>query len=574
MRDEARPGWDSAYRSLLAAAACLLAAAPAGAEQLYGTLTVQYQQVEQSVRVLDPDSTWRSFRQKREYWLQNYEVNYTERFTERLHLLTQLRYTDVNYLGSDTGERTPYGSLRLMHPEYGFSATYRPITTVSEVAAGALPGAPDSAAELREFTARRREATVFAYVAPRRLPRLDLSWIRRSLEDDVSATKSVGLDRSGRLSYDLGPLSLRGGYGTLARQAPASGAMQTYQKAGDAGASWRALSTTDKSLLFDYQFTGYERTASAGAGDRTYSHAASAAGNLRQSTAANWTLYYGFRRAELRSSTTSYTTDHDGSLLFNYTPRRTVTMAAGGGVRTVRQLQQEDLLWYATALATVQGPVRPGWVGLASLTHTSNWEPAKRSFNVETGRLGSTFTLARDLSANADLQVIANGDTAARAARTVLQPAVGVTARPLPGIYVEYSWRFYRAGPDLWEATSRSSSDRLDLRWTPLPSLELVGSIGHTGDLPANDPRATVRQATVRWTPSRAFQLTGGYVKSTQERAFAVADRLSGRDLFTARLLASPSRSLTFNAGYSLADRGLPTESSQVDGAVTLTFGR
>jgi hypothetical protein len=87
-----------------------------------------------------------------------------------------LRFTDVNYVGSASSERTPYGSLRLMHPEYGVSATYRPITTVGSVGAGNAGAPTDSSGTTLEFTARRREATVFAYLAPRRLPRLDVTW--------------------------------------------------------------------------------------------------------------------------------------------------------------------------------------------------------------------------------------------------------------------------------------------------------------------------------------------------------------------------------------------------------------
>ena len=64
-------------RLLAATAACSSAAHPAAAEQLFGSLSVQYQQVEQRLRFLDADSTLRDTRVKREFFLQNYELNYT-----------------------------------------------------------------------------------------------------------------------------------------------------------------------------------------------------------------------------------------------------------------------------------------------------------------------------------------------------------------------------------------------------------------------------------------------------------------------------------------------------------------
>lgn len=561
-------------RLLAAMATCSSAAHPAAAEQLFGSLSVQYQQVEQNVRFLDADSTLRDTRVKREFFLQNYELNYTAQFTPRLNLLTQLRFTNLDYLNSPQAERTPYGSVRLIHPAYGLTASYRPITTVStlDLGGGDAPG-DTSVAEL-EITSRRREATVFAYLAPQRLPRLDLTWIRRSVEDGLTGRKTTGLDRNARLSYSAGPLSLRGGYGTLARKLPTDAAAQTFQKSYDGGASLRAISRPDRSLLFDYQFTGYERGTVGSRQDRTRSHAASVSGNLRPSAVTNWTLYYGYRRSDLRGQAETDLQDHNGNLLFNYAPTRALSFSAGGGVHTVRLEQQEDLRWSLTAIASAQGPVRPGWLGVAGLTHTTNWEPGKQRFNIETARAGSEFLLARGLKANLDLQAIVNGDTAARQNRVVLQPSAGVTANPLSGIYVDYSWRLYRSGPDLGTSTSRSASDRLEVRWMPLRTLELTGSVGHTGNLPDNDPRSTVRAATLRWTPSAGFQFNTGFVKSTQERSFAVANQLSGRDLFTARLLARLSRSFTLDTGISLADRGLPTESTQLDAAVTWTFGR
>jgi hypothetical protein len=546
----------------------------ARADELSGSLSMQYQQVDQRLRLMNPDSTFRSTTQRREYWLQSYELNYSSQFTDRLHFLTQLRYTDVNFVGRPESERVPFVSMRLIHPEYGVTASFRPATTVGVVSAAGFGAPPGAAAAPQEITSQRRETSLIAYLAPTRLPRLDLAWVRRSLRDDISNRTDVGLDRSARSTYEVGPLSLRAGYGTLARQVGDIGRNETFQRSYDAGTSLRALSRPNATLLLDYQFTGNDRGAGAAGRDRAYTHTASVSGNLRQSRVTNWTLYYGYRRSALRSAEDSDLNDHDGSLLFNYTPRRALNFSAGGGVHTVRPDQREDLLWYATAIAAAQGPVRHGWTGTASLTHVTNWDPTRKSFGIETGRLGSGFILARGLTANLDVQMTANGDSAARGARVVLQPSAGVTASPLRGLYADYSWRVYRAGPTLGRSTSHAVSDRLELRWRPRPTLELTGGLGHTGALPRNQPRAVTRQLTLRWTPSARFQATGSYVKSTQTQSFAAAEQLSGQELVTTRLLAGLSRSLTLNAGYSLTNRHRPTQASQVDAMMTWTFGR
>jgi hypothetical protein len=442
---------------------------------------------------------------------------------------------------------------------------------VSAATFGAPPGA---AVAQREITSQRREASVVAYLSPRRLPRLDLTWVRRSLTDDISNRTDVGFDRSARAAYDVGPLSVRGGYGTLARRVAETGRSETFQRSFDGGATWRAVSRTNASLVVDYQLTGNDRGTGPAGHDRAYTHAATVSGNLRQTRTTSWNLYYGYRRSALRSLESSDLNDHDGSLLFNYSPKRALNLAAGGGVHTVRPEQREELLWYATALATAQGPVRPGWTGTASLSHVTNWDPSRRAFGVETARAGSSFLLARGLTATADIQMTANGDTAARESRVVLQPTAGVVATPLRGIHLEYSWRVYRSGPSLGRAASHSVSDRLEVRWQPRAALDVTGSLGHTGALPQNRPQAVTRQVTVRWVPSTRFQATGTYVKSTQNSSFAAADLLSGQELISTRLLAGLSRSLTLNTGYSLTNRNRPTQASQVDAMLTWTFGR
>ncbi len=559
-------------------AALSLAATAAQAQGgLAGHLQVQYQKVEQSTRLLQPDGTLRESRLERESWIQNYEVNHSTRFGDQWNLYSQLNLTDLSYVGRPEGSRTPSGTLRLVHPAFGLSGSYRPSTTTTTFGPAGLGGVGLDTLQDRapsRLTTKNQEATLAAYLSAAKLPRLDLSWIRRHREQGAASPGETGITRSARLSYDAGPLNVRGGYGDIAREPAGSAAPQTFQRAMDGGAGLRLGGAGALSGTLQYDFSASRRGESAGPSNRTRMHAALLGGDLRRSGRSGLSLNYSYRRTEIRDHVPASLDDHEGTLLYNYAPTRSSRLAGVGGVRTLRAGSESGLQRYASFIASADGTVRPQWTGVASASHVTNWDPGRGPYSIETFHVGSRFRLAQGLELTPDAQVSVNGDSAARDSRVVSQLAAGLLVAPLRGISCRYSDRFYRAGPGLGGARAESRSTTLDLRWKPVPTLELAGSYGVTGAFPRNDPRLSTRQLNLSWIPSRGFQLTGNYSRSDQSRGGGVANQLRGREILGTRVLASLTRSTLLSLGLHQSDPHRASFARQVEATVTQSFGR
>ena len=571
MRDDR--GRRTARRACWVLAPALLAAGAAGAESLSGHLQVQYQQLQQSVSVRMPDGSLRQQTLSRSFWVQNYELNHSARIGENLNVFSQLRLTDLAYRGRPEATRTPYGTLRLSHPLYGLTGSHRPTTTTGVISPAGFGAAADSARS-RQVISRNQETLLSGYLSAPKLPRLDLSWLRRHRNRDEVTREETGISRNARASWETGPLNLRAGYADLLQQAGGAMGTRTRQRGLDAGAGFRLTPAEGLSLSLDYDFADTRRGTGGGRTDRTRTHGAVLTGGLRQSSRSDWSLNYSYRRTAFAFPSETRLDDHDGGLVYTYRPTRALRFSSAGGLRTARTSTATELVRYLSATASADGQFRPGWQGVATAAHITNWQPGRGRYSVESARTGSRFKIRQGLDANADLQVTSTGDTAARGARVVAQAGAGVAALPLRSLALSFSERRYRSGPGLDRVTANSRATTWDVRWRPVRGLEADLNVSRTGALPRNDPRVTTTQWTLRWEPSRQLQLAGNLSRSGQSRQSGFADQLRGREVAGGRLLAGLWRSLTLNAGVNVAEPGRAGESRQYDAALTKTFGR
>ncbi|HVP39116.1 MAG TPA: hypothetical protein VMS93_08040 [Candidatus Saccharimonadales bacterium] len=539
-----------------------LAAAGARAGELRGLLQVQYQQLED----VTPQGN-----QVRRSFLQTYELDHTLNLGGGANLASQLQVNKSSIVGSAERTITPLGSVRLVHPLFGLFASYRP---VSQRGADSL-------------TTRQQETQLSGYFGRAGLPRLELSWIRRHQDPrdlrpgDTAATviannrfsEATSVTRNVRATHDLGPLSLRAGYGDQTQEGGGPAAPQVTQKNYDAGASLRLAVRRDLVFLLQYDYTFNQRGAAGGPTDRDRNHSASISGGMKLSPKLDWNLNYSFRRSEVRGTAPSDLNDHDGALMFTYHPTTGVTLLSGTGVRTTRTAEQQDVLGYVLVSASADGRVRPGWTGSANVTRSWNRFPGGQNFWVDTYHAGSRFTLARGLDLLADLQTSANGDTAARSSRVVTQATLGAQATPLPKIYLGLSGRAYRSGPGLTENLTRSNSSSVDVRWTP-GAADVSFNYTSSGALPRNDPRVSTTTVNVGWRRSQSFQLVLSYTSSSQTQTTPGLQPLVGREVFGGRVLAALSRTVRLTAGISAVDPYRVTRSRAMDMTVTKSFGR
>ncbi|MBI5836553.1 MAG: hypothetical protein HZB25_04850 [Candidatus Eisenbacteria bacterium] len=554
-------------REIAAAAAVAIACAlpaPRARADLQGYLQVQFQQLEQVTP--QGNSLQRSF-------LQSYQASHSTGLGHGIGLSSQFQLNKTSFVDRVERVVSPQGSVRMDHPFFGLFASYRP---------GSSRGS-DS------LTTRQQETLLSGYLAPRGLPRLDVSWIRRhqdarelrAIDTSTAARETARLSegatisRQLRAAQELGPVSLRAGYydqkfdGADPRQA------RDQQRSWDAGGTYAATLFGKLGVQASYDYTDNRRGLSAPVSDFTRMHSANVSANVKISPKAEWNLGYSYRHTAQRVNATQGTlNDHDGSSILGYRPTAATLLSAGGGVRTARTPQKEDVLGYLVVSASAQGSVRPGWAGTALATASWNRFPGGQEFWVSTARAGSTFGLADGLELLADLQASSNGDTAARDTRVISQGSLSLRATPLRPIQVVVSGRLYHGGPGLLENTVRSSTGMLEVHWTPWPTFRVNWSYTQTGALPRGDPRVSTTMVNLDWKPGRTLEAAVFYTSSNQSRTTSNIQSLTGRENLGARLLAALSPSTRLIVGVSAVDPYRSTRSRAMEVTFTKSFGR
>ncbi len=572
MRGESRTG---GARSALAVAllALLVHAGSARAQGAYGFVTGQYQRYEQSLRVTNPDGTSRMVTRAREFWIQTYDLNHQAFLRPNLQLVSNLRYTDLAYVKLPDASRTAAGSLRLNHSVFSLYGTHSPASATIGVSPGGL-SQPGDTARILSFTAKTQDTQLGAAVFVPSLPRVDLSWARRHRAADLMSPDETAVNRNAHAAYELGPVSFFGSLGDQRREPKGSDPVVATQRVASAGASLNMAPTPNSNLGLAYDI-GDTRNRRGGLTTNTSrTQGGNLSGTWRPSLITDLSASYVVRHSSSVTSRRFNSTDQDGSLYFNVAPTRGVRLTAGAGARTVNSGNGQDLLRYATAVASGEGNVRPGWYGVASASHTTNWDPVRGAFWAEMVRGSSRMKLARGLEAEGYVQVAASGDTASRDQRWNTDASGRLNADPLRSLRLGYATRIYRVGPRLGSATAHSRSQTVDVRWQPVRTLEMVGSYSQNETFSRENPRTSMRTASARWSPLPQWQFSGNWTRSEESRTDVVANQLSGREIMGARVAGALSRRLTLNGGASVADHGAPSESRQYDASLTMSFGR
>jgi hypothetical protein len=560
--------------ALLATVGGSMAARPLFAQGLHGSFQAQFQRFERPRLVANADGTYRTELLTRELWVQTWDFNHQAYLKPQLLLQSTFRYTDLAYLRQPEASRSPYTSVRLTHPWFGVFGSHQPSATTGLMSRDGV-GAPTDTSETVEVTSRTQDTSVGGNLGAPGWPRLDVAWTRRHRDRDAIATEATSVQRFARMTWDRGALSLHGSLGDQRREGEvASRAGVLTQQNLSAGGSYRVAPWRATSFQLMLDLSDARNPRPGGRDLRSRSQSASLSGERRETEKLIWNLNYFLRRTSSNAGGTASPADHDGSLVLNYSPSRAVRLTGGGGARTSRLLDDQRMTRYVTAVASANGRVREHWTGAASASHTTQWDPFRGVTNLETVQLNSQLRLIRGLSADANLQVSSQSDSAAHAEHSTRDLSLRVQAAPLRSLSIGLAERHFQVGSGLTVASGRSRTTTLDARWVPVRSVEVIGSHGVSGTLPDNRPRVTTDMANLRLSLASKLQLTGTWSRSAETRADASANPLSGREIATARMVAALSGSLSVNAGFSVAERGTPRESRQYDAAVVMGFRR
>lgn len=538
-----------------AAASILIAAVPPSghAETLRGYAQVQYQSQDQRGGLAD-DVQW---------WLRSVHLDYGTKFRNDVDVTVQGEWNDLTFVDRPDRQLNPRGSIRLAHRDFGATTSYRPLR-VTDVAG---------------VTTRQRETTVSGYLRRRNLPQLSGTFVRRRQLAVGLSPATTAVSGTVTALYDLGPVDLHGGWNSQVRSTDLDDDNRTSQVNWTGGGTWN-VARRKSSLNAGFEFQEGRRHAERGPTSRSSGRSATLTGGHRFTKRLDAGLTYGYRHSAAANVTTRKLDDHDGTLLLSFRPRPAVTFSGGGGLRTARFTDQQEIERYLVVSAAAQGSIRPGWTGGANLARSYNWLPGEPSRPVDAGVLTSRMRLARGLDVHAQTQVTAArasstvADTSGARSRVTSQTSLGFLATPLRQITVGYTRSDYRTGEGVFDPRARSHSDTWDGRWNPVPSIQFSGNLSRARGLNASEPSLRTRNATATWSPGGAFQLSGTYTRNDRSQFSAFSQSVAGREVYGARLLASIAREWRVQVSVNDVDPGQPTHVRQWDATLTRNVRR
>jgi hypothetical protein len=527
--------------------------APATAQSLRGYTQVQFQRFDLVGTSSD-----------RDLWLRTLQLDVTRRLARRYDVTGQIYWNEISTVGRPDRIRSPHGTLRLAHPQFGAWLNYRPLRTTDALG----------------LTTTSNEMQASGYFTRPHLPALNATWTRRTQDTPTAAPSPATVTRNLTAAQSLGPVSLRAGWFDQSHDAIAGSAPGDQRRNVMGGGEVR-FGPRRASFLAQYDVNEAKRMVAGRLTERSLFHTAALNGTGRLTRKTDVSVAYGFRRTMTRGAFRSDLDDHEGSALLNVRPRPALRFSSGGGVRTVHTVEQNELQWYLLLLGSVEGRLRPDWTGRAGVARSFNWTGSDRARPIDTYQASTTMRLARglDLSANSQVSVTdptgrAQADSIGRNSRVVSQGSLAITAMPLRRITGVVSLQGYRSGPGLTRAASTSRSSAFDVRWTPYRALDLTGSLQRSRGLRRGDPTLTIWRGTGQWTPSRSFQVDATYLRSDQPRGEAAADLPAGRETWSTRALIGFSNDFRLQALWSLVDPGLPTRATRLELGVTLALRR
>lgn len=563
MRAEHRAAWIA----LALLALVLAGAATAHAQDLYGSVQVQFQRVQEHLPVLGPGGL-ALVPFTREQWLQTYNVNHQAHPRDNMLLQSSLRLSRVSTLGRPDALQAPLGSVRFIHPLVNLSISHQP--TRSVVSTG-TPGVDTVAT--RALVSRAFETLAVGHVEAPRGPQLDLTWVRRRREIEDGSPSEHADQRQARVGMTRDAWSAYASIGDQRQVSGLAGRFRNTQRLVNAGGTLRPVARRTGSVSMVYDFGGIHTDARSLV-TRSSAHSASLSGEWRPTARLSGSLLGTWRRNTSTPFVAGPQDQVESGVLLACQASRALRVSGGGGLRTVLIGTRRSLLRYVTAVTSMDGHMRPGWTATASASHTTNWDPVLGPFSVETAGGSTRMRLGRRADFDGTLTLAANGDTAHNAQRLTSSWSMRLGLTPLRTLLLAGILRSYRVGRGLLQPTGIARGRELQITWRPLPALDLMGDISSSGLLPDDSPRQGTRSLTLRFTPSPAWQATGAWTRSTDSRPLLPGRTFSGREFATGRLQWTPVRRLSTSVAMDVADPGQATQSRQYDALVTWSFGR
>ena len=554
----------------------LLCASAARAEGVYGTFQTQYQRLDDRETLVSGDGSLRTVTDKQELWLRTLDLHRQSFLRPDLLLDTNLRYSDQAYLGSDNVTRTPYGSLRLIHPWLQVLASHQPSSQTSSLSSQSGLN-PDSVTS-RRVTTHNQESLVTGHLAVPRWPQMDLSWIHRR-RDGAGSVGDQNTSRSFRFTFDRDRWTTYGGVNDQALSSGIPGAGRNTQQVWSGGGSYHYLPTPTISTNAQYDVSLVRGVASGIRRPSTVNHSGSVSGEWRASKKWLGTASYQVRHVDFGTSTNAPQTDHEGALIARYQLARRSSLVGGAGIRTLRNYLPDGgtsvgLQKYLTTLASLDARVRRNWTMTSGISHTTNFDPGRATYHLETVNAASRGQLTRRIQVDGTAQFSANSDSGAVAGRYAGAWTARVQGTPVRALQLAFSFRGLRSGPALWWAASTSHGLSVDATWKPTNTLQVLGQYGSSSARPAVAGGNSTRSLTARFQPSRQWQWYGSWTRSDQTMIVTTAGQLSSREVVSSRVQYERNRQLAMTAGVTYNDPGRAVESKRLDLTLSWSFGR
>lgn len=551
----------------------LLAPTGATAEGMFGTAQVQYQRVEDFLYLVRADGTQELKPYTRELWLQTYDLNHRAYPRQNMLLQSSLRLTELSYSKSADFQRTPFGSMRLLHPYANFYVSSQP--TLSRVALVPVGGTAADSARATTLETRRLENQFIGHVAVPKMPTLDVSWITRRTGAVASVPGDQSRQRNARLAYDRETWNTFVSWTDQRSQRRTANVVPMEQGIFRTGAAARTSPMPQLGLHAQYDLTDTRSGFRGAAKASTQTHSAEAGADWRHTTRWNTSLAGNLRSTRTSLLRNRIQNDYESSLSTNWQPLPLTRLTAAGGVRSQRLASGANrTLEYLTTLAAGDVQVRPGWRANATASNTVNRDPERGAYAVQTVGGTSRMMFGRVNQFDADLNVTVNGDTGSVPQRYSNAWGTRVAIQPLRGITLIGSLRNYRVGPGLLTSTSISRTRGADVLWRPVSTFDVTGSYSVTGVPPGDAPRMVSRSVTGHWAPRSSVQLTGTWSNSSQDRASTSGTGFVGREFASGRAQVAFTRRLSATGGLTVANPGTNRSAKEYDAMVTWSFGR
>jgi hypothetical protein len=425
-------------------------------------------------------------------------------------------------------------------------------------------------------TTKNTESMLLGHLALPNWPQFDASWTRRERSVGEAARTDRSVARNARMTLDRPRFSLYATAGDQRQRAGLGDGSLSSQRQFSLGGSHRWAPPKGRaSLTTLLDMSGARSAATSRYVSRTLNSTASLLGDWRPAAKWSGTLNYQLRDVESRASVNSSTFDQEGSALMRWAPSRGAYVTGGGGLRTVRALDgNPELLEYLTAVAVTQSRVRRGLDLNASLAHTTTRDPQRGTYGAQTLGTASRMQLGRRNVLDLNLQVSANGDSAAEAQRWSNTWLARWQSQPLRTLQIIFGLRSQRVGPGLLRPLLVSRGFSLDGNWRPVRRVDLIGSFT-SATLPT-DPGRSLRTwtATSRVQPTRRWQLYTSWSHTAQPVIVRGVENIVLHDSGSGRLQYQPTRRVAASASLTANDPGKAEEIRRGDLTLTWSFGR